>query len=547
MNAFPFLWTLGIWRMTGKMVPPNMSPSQGPRNKSDSLLHKAPRGRFNTKRLVIFVLGVLVLVVAIGTGGSFLYGQYLFGKVHRVVITAENPQVAGKPINVLLIGNNTRAGLSPSEAAAFGTTSQVGGGRADVSMIAHFDPTTKQVTLLSIPRDLFMPIPGTKNLQRVDAELNPTSSQSNTENPNQLVKTIEYDLGIPIQHYVELNFDTFQGVVNALGGIKMYFPMQVRDAYSRLNVTTTGCLTLNGAQALQVVRARHLYYLNANGVWVEDGLGDLSRTRRDHIFLQVLAEQLKAAGLKNPVRDLTLLNSVYQDLTLDSTFTESELLSLILTYRNANPLAAVTGTLPIAYENNYIYSGVNYQSVVFPQEPADSELIHQTLGLITTNISPSNIDLTVVNASNLANQGTLVAGRLLALGYQVGPPVTLTPLANPVESVIYYTPGNLAKAEVLRASLGGSVIMGQVPSTGYATPLELLAGDQLAVATNLAVPVSTTSNTPATSPQGPSSTKASPTTTIASHATISVPDITRGTQVNTIQQAEPWDPRACPA
>ncbi len=500
--------------------------------------------------MVMIVLAVLLLIVVLVAGGTLIYGQYLFSKVHRVSIASETRQVAGQPINILLIGDNTRAGLSPSEAAAFGSASQVGGGRADVSMIAHFDPITKQVSLLSIPRDLFMPIPGTTTLQRVDAELNPSSAKSTVENPNQLVKTIEDDLGIPIQHYVELNFDTFQGVVNALGGVKMYFPMQLKDAYSGLNITTTGCITLNGYQALQVVRARHLYYRTPNGVWHYDGLGDLSRTRRDHIFLQVLAEQVKAAGIGNPVRDLALLNSVYKDLTLDSQFSESEMLSLLQTYRHANPATAPTGTLPIAFEggtSGYIYNGANYGSIVFPQLPADTQMMDAILGLVTPNIATSKISVTVVNQSHVSGQGVQVANQLQSLGYRVGAPQTAAPTANPEESVIYYTPGNLQKAEVLRASLAGSVIMGEVPSNSFGTALELTTGDQIAVGTK--VTATTPPASPSTTASGSQNTASAQSSTkpTSSQGTIAVPNITAGTQINTIQQPQPWDPRACPA
>ena len=493
------------------------------------------------------LLAALILVAALGAGASIAYGQFLFNKVHRVVITAEKPQVAGQPINILLIGNNSRAGLSPSEAAAFGTASQVGGGRADVSMIAHFDPTTKQVSLLSIPRDLFMPIPGTTKAQRVDAALNPISPQSTVEDPNQLVKTIEDDLGIPIQHYVELNFDTFQGVVNALGGIKMYFPMELKDAYSGLNITTTGCIKLNGYQALQVVRARHLYYRTPSGTWLYDGLGDLSRTRRDHIFLQVLAKQVKAAGIGNPVRDLALLNSVYKELTLDSHFSESQILSLIRTYSRANPATAPTGTLPIAFEggtSGYVFDGVNYLSIVFPQDPADTLMMNQILGISTPKISPSNISVTVVNGSNASNTGVQVANQLRTLGYNVGAPQSAPPTGNPAESVIYYTPGNIQKAEVLRASLAGAVIMGELPSISFGTPLELVAGDQIAVGTISSPATQSGAATPSTTLQTPQS---SPATTVATHISIALPNITRATQINILQRPEPWDPRACPA
>ena len=229
--------------------------------------------------MVIVTSVTIAMVIVLIVGGAYAYTQYLFSKVKTVSIPSEQSQVAGQPINILLIGDNSRIGLKPSEAKYFGSAAQVGGGRSDVTMIAHFDPKTKSVSLLSIPRDLFMPIPGTTTLQRVDAALN--------VNPNQLVKTIEYDLGIPIQHYVELNFDSFQGVVNALGGVQMNFPMKVKDKNSGLNITTVGCQTLNGFQALELVRSRYLQYLNSAGQWVEDPLGDLSRTRRDHIFLKV--------------------------------------------------------------------------------------------------------------------------------------------------------------------------------------------------------------------------------------------------------------------
>ena len=507
-------------------------------------------------RIGLKVMVALVSVVVLAVGGFALYGQILLDRVHRVVIKSEAPQQSGQPINVLLIGNNTRTGLSPSEAKAFGTASQVGGGRADVAMIAHFNPKTKQVTLLSIPRDLFMPIPGTTRLQRVDAALNPTAKTGGKENPNQLVRTIEDDLGIPIQHYVELNFDTFQGVVNALGGIRLYFPMPVRDRESGLNVTTTGCRTLNGYQALQVVRARHLDYQTPQGVWVRDPLGDLSRTRRDHIFLKVLAQQVKSRGLSNPVQDLKLLQNVYPYLTLDSAFSESELLSLVLTYRHANIATAPTGTLPVAFEGGntgYIYNGANFGSIVFPQEPADTKMVTQLSGTTTPSIAPSKIKIAVVNGSHSPSLADQTTKGLVALGYRATLAGSVTPSGNPAESVIFYTPGNIAKAEALKASLGGAVIMGEIPSTGYGTSIELLVGDQLATAIKVQSASSSGQTSPATaagsytasSPSTTSTTTAGTKTQASTPTTI--PNITAGTQVNTRQSPEPWDPRACPA
>ena len=124
------------------------------------------------------------------------------------------------------------------------------GVNSDVVMILHLNLTTNQVSILSLPRDMFVPNARIDGANKIDAGL--------YNGPSQLVAAIQEDFGIPINHYVELNFDTFADVVNVLGGIKMYFPMEVFDAYSGLYVRHPGCIQLNGTRALQVVRARHL-------------------------------------------------------------------------------------------------------------------------------------------------------------------------------------------------------------------------------------------------------------------------------------------------
>src|ERR1019366_917603 len=111
-------------------------------------------------------------------------------------------------------------------------------------MILHLNANKHTVSILSIPRDLFVPNARTTGANKIDAAL--------YEGPSQLVAAIQEDFGIPINHYVELNFDTFAQVVDVLGGINMYFPMEVFDAYSGLNITSTGCIHLNGYRALQV-------------------------------------------------------------------------------------------------------------------------------------------------------------------------------------------------------------------------------------------------------------------------------------------------------
>ena len=144
--------------------------------------------------------------------------------------------------NILLVGSTDRCALQV-QTAAYGLCSDgVNGVNSDVVMILHLDPSTQSLSILSIPRDLFVPNARADGANKIDAAL--------YEGPSQLVTAINDDLGIPIQHYVVLNFDTFANVVNALGGVKMYFPEPVYDAYSGLHVTTPGCVELDGFHAL---------------------------------------------------------------------------------------------------------------------------------------------------------------------------------------------------------------------------------------------------------------------------------------------------------
>ena len=187
------------------------------------------------------------MIIIAAVGGDYWYINHL---INHVNVGSETKQTYHNTENILLVGSTTRCGLKVQN-KAYGLCSQgVTGVNSDVVMILHLNLTTNQVSILSLPRDVFVPNARIDGANKIDAAL--------YNGPSQLVAAIQEDFGIPINHYVELNFDTFADVVNVLGGIKMYFPMEVFDAYSGLYVRHPGCIQLNGTRALQVVRARHL-------------------------------------------------------------------------------------------------------------------------------------------------------------------------------------------------------------------------------------------------------------------------------------------------
>ncbi len=491
----------------------NTVASKGPR-------HARKRGRARRSRNIAIILAGIIVVAAIG---GYIYVRFRYGQIKKLSVGNLTQASSNQPMNILIVGSNSRAVLNGKQTSAFGSAQQVGGARSDVTMILHIDPKTRTTSLVSIPRDLFMPIPGSSLSNRVDASLN--------NGPSALVKTVEQDLGISISHYVELNFDTFQNIVQTLGGLKMYFPYPVRDAYSGLNVPTTGCHYLNGFQALAVVRARHLEYQTSSGKWVEDPLGDLSRIRRDHEFMRVLFSAVKQKGISNPLTLNAILSSVAPDLQVDSGFSLGEMISLASKFRNLNPNSIPTATLPVALENNYVYNGANYGDVVFPAEPQDQLIINQYLAVPAPTMKKNSFTVSVLNGSGIAQQAGTVAQQLIADGFNVPHVGDSKILGKNVETIVYYQPGYLQQAQLVKSTLSGAVILGQ--SSGLAgAPVEVVTGTGLTVAKPITV---TTTQAPSSTTTGSHSTSTPPVTT----APITLP----ATQATTPLQ--PWDPRAC--
>ena len=302
------------------------------------------RRRHRWRRRTLYTLAVVVLVVSAGAGGVYLYATYRFDQIKKIhskhlVATASIDQ---KPFNLLLVGSDSRAFVSnATQANAFGTESNAGGQRSDVTIVARFDPAAKTVTVLSIPRDLWVHIPGDvsgiSGMNRINAAFD--------SGPDLLVQTIEDDLGIPINHYMAVDFPGFSGMVDALGGITMDFPTEVRDQYTGLHVTTTGCQVVNGTTALELVRSRHLSYVDTDGYWEGDGLSDFSRIQRQDAFFHAVLQKLNQTSL-NPFTINAFIGAAVTNLTIDDTLSRSDLLHIAEVFRGLPSSHLVTETLP---------------------------------------------------------------------------------------------------------------------------------------------------------------------------------------------------------
>jgi LCP family protein required for cell wall assembly len=494
------------------------------------------------RRRIVAALVVLVALVVIVAGAGFAYVSYRNHQITRVKIAGITGIPSSGVENILLVGNNSRCVLHGAGAQNFGTCAEVGGARSDVTMLLHLDPATRQASILSIPRDLFLPIPGTTSANRVDSALNFGAER--------LVATVEDDLGVPINHFVELNFNTFQGVVNALGGLHMYFPDPVRDYYSGLDITTPGCHFLNGAQALALVRARHMYYW-VNGVRYYDPTGDLSRIKRDHEFLKVLGAQVEKQALSNPLTANAVIGSIAPQLKVDQGFSVSSMLSLAMTFRHVNPGSIPTATLPVYIDpNSYYYGGANYGDVVLPVEPVDQQYVDSFLGLNSppgSGISPSSVTVSVLNGTGTYNQAGDTAGALHALGFDVVGVGDATPVGPVSETTVYYAKGNLDQAERVAESMSGSVVIGQGPTADGAAVTVVTGSDFSVSAPQSQSSTSATSGTSG-SRTAPSQAPTATPSGVAPSGSGGYTETAAASSLSLYQAAAtlpPYDPRSC--
>jgi len=522
-------------------LPPHLNPRTPPQRR---------RGKLRYGRIASLVAVLALVVVGIG---AVLVGArigHLNSLIHRITVHGLAAGASGGSENILLVGSTSRCALKV-QSTAYGLCSQgVTGVNSDVVMIVHLDGATQRVSLLSIPRDTFTPNARAEGAYKIDAAL--------AEGPSQLVAAIEEDYGVPIQHYVELNFDTFASVVDALGGVRMYFPEEVYDAESGLNVQNVGCRTLTGFQALQVVRARHLQY-KGPGVtsnyppdWPQENQSDLARIRRDHEFLKVLARAVSKRGLSNPLTDLSLAGAVAPDLQVDSGLSASAIGHLILAFHSVNIGAAPTLTVPVSVDNagGYIYQGYNYGDVVLPVEPADRHTVQEFLGVSAgTNTltgaplpAASAVKVAVVNGTGVANQASDTAASLRALGYTITGVSGATPTGPVSETVVYYaarTPADQAAAQRVLQAFSGTVIMAMDPT-------KVVAGSTVTVVTGTNFSVaSPPSATPAASSPAASASSAPAS---ASPSASALPNNAQGvlsTPSATNEALQPWDPRSC--
>jgi LCP family protein required for cell wall assembly len=432
-----------------------------------------------------------VVAVAVVLGGGAAWGLWSFSKIKRVDLDLEQAEAATEPINVLVVGSDSRAEITEDDPGAGGMLGDEAptGQRSDSLMIARIDPTSDRIDLLSIPRDLWVTIPGQEGEHRIN-----TAYQQSAQT---VVDTVQSVLGIPVNHFVEVDFSGFQSLIEALGGVPMYFDHPVRDKNSGLNIETKGCHVLDGQQGLAFARSRHLEW--SNGVkWSSDPTGDLGRMTRQQLLTRAAMAKAQTLGLNNVGTLKSLVDAGIGSVQLDDTFGTGDLIDLGKRLSSFDPEHMQTHSLPVVAHETSGGAAVVLLDQVAAQPTLDIFRGAATAAPVTTTTAPppseDEVTVEVVNATGVEGEARRVSFVLTDGGFVPGE--VLPSDGTEARSEIRYAKGQQRMAELVAGWLSATPELVEDADVPSGTVSVILGTDFDRVAEPDEAPATTTTAAP---------------------------------------------------
>jgi len=288
--------------------------------------------RRRTRRVLLCSVVMLMSLLGLLAGAVFVVSERLAGQVHRYPNVFSNLEKDARPpatraLTFLFVGTDSLSEhpTTGSEAAAKGQIP--GGGRSDVIMLAQVNADRRGATVVSIPRDGWVPVPG-HGFNKINAAFA-------FGGPSLLVQTVESVTHIRVDHFGVIDFAGFQAMTDAVGGIDVNVARPT--SFGALSFDA-GLNHLDGEHALAYVRQRH-------------GLprGDLDRVQRQQNALRALLSRVMSNGmLSDPLRTYELLNAITRSVSVDDTLTNSGLRTLAMDLRRVSGDDVTFMTAPVA-------------------------------------------------------------------------------------------------------------------------------------------------------------------------------------------------------
>ncbi|MEL7206864.1 MAG: LCP family protein [Actinomycetota bacterium] len=372
-----------------------------------SAVSRRGRPRRTWGQRLVLLTGATLFVVLVAGAATIGYSRWKLDQIDTYDNLSLVQPASGAAENYLIVGSDSRAVIDEdsADAGAFLDGGAPGGQRSDTLLIARVDPSTARIDLLSLPRDLWVPIAGTGARERINTAY--------SEGRQQLIDTIEADFGIPINHYVEVDFVGFTSLVESIGGVPMWFDTAMRDLRSGLFVNGEGCVNLDGSQALALARSRELQYLE-EGEWVSDPTGDLGRISRQQVLVLKAMERAVDIDITDPGKFDRVLDVGVSSVSIDEGITFDDMAGLAMRFSEMDEDTLVTHSLPVLPYTTY--GGADVLAV---NDAAAEPVLDIFRGQPATGLLPADVPVRVLNASGMDGHAASVAEALGYLGYSV--------------------------------------------------------------------------------------------------------------------------------
>jgi LCP family protein required for cell wall assembly len=325
-----------------------------------------PSGAANLRRTwpqrLLIVFNSCLVVVCLSSAWALSFYDTQLASIPRVPLQGVlDPLVdPSKPVNFLLVGTDTN--FEADQATA--NEGRQGVFHADSISILRVDPTKKEAALLSLPRDLWVPIPGLAGVHKISEALTYANPPGD---PELLIRTIREHLKIPVNNFVQVDFAAFRSLVDELDGVNLWFDKPARDEKIGLFVDEAGCRRANGEEALAFARSRYYQERQEDGSWPFDPTSDRGRIARQQYFLKQAAKKAIAKGARNPLVLTNLIGVAQRYVKVDDALTPQMILDVVGHFTTFNPddLEVVQ-----PYTDRYVRPGPGGDGLNLREEPS---------------------------------------------------------------------------------------------------------------------------------------------------------------------------------
>jgi LCP family protein required for cell wall assembly len=427
------------------------------------------------KRALLTASGVLSALVLLVAGGAWALTGFVSGSVGRVDAGTAGTPPAG-PLNILVAGVDTRSGLNHHQQAELHVGTDTGA-NSDSMMVVHVSADHTKMTVVSLPRDTWLNIPG--------HGMNKLNAAYGMGGPKLVVQTVEQATGLTIDDYAGVNFLGVVKVVDALGGVNVCLPQALDDPDSGLDLPA-GLHHVNGITALKYARDRHSF--------ADEDLTRMGDQQR--LLASLLKEAISGGTLANPARFTRFLNASLAVVQVDRSLNVTALANQMRGISTDN--VAFT-TVPLS---NAGYQAPDGQSAVLWDPQAANHLfsdLAEDKPLVKPAPKPGQAKSPASHRGQVTVEvynGTLVSGlsastgaQLSQLGFHVSAKGNWSQ-HNVTRTMIQYSPGQQAEARLVQSSLPGATL---VQRPGLPGPRVVLGtdGSELASARQPGAPAST--------------------------------------------------------